>query len=53
MSTPPVVRAWRESWEHVILFLAFPPEVRRVIYHQRDRGAQPPAAQGDQDQDRE
>jgi putative transposase len=29
---PPVVRAWREAWEHVIPFLAFPPEVRRVIY---------------------
>jgi putative transposase len=29
---PPVVRAWRDSWEHVTPFLAFPPEVRRVIY---------------------
>jgi putative transposase len=29
---PPVVKAWREAWEHVIPFLAFPPEVRRVIY---------------------
>ena len=29
---PPVVQAWRTSWEHVIPFLAFPPEVRRVIY---------------------
>ena len=29
---PPVVHAWRDSWEHVIPFLAFPPEVRRVIY---------------------
>jgi putative transposase len=29
---PPVVKAWRDSWEHVIPFLAFPPEVRRVIY---------------------
>jgi putative transposase len=29
---PPVVRAWREAWEYVIPFLAFPPEVRRVIY---------------------
>jgi putative transposase len=29
---PPVVRAWREAWEHVIPFLEFPPEVRRVIY---------------------
>ena len=29
---PPVVNAWRDSWEHVIPFMAFPPEVRRVIY---------------------
>jgi putative transposase len=29
---PPVVTAWRDAWEHVIPFLAFPPEVRRVIY---------------------
>jgi putative transposase len=29
---PPVVRAWRDAWEHVIPFLEFPPEVRRVIY---------------------
>jgi putative transposase len=29
---PPVIRAWREAWDHVIPFLEFPPEVRRVIY---------------------
>jgi transposase-like protein len=29
---PPVVNAWRDAWEYVIPFLAFPPEVRRVIY---------------------
>jgi putative transposase len=29
---PPVVKAWRVAWEYVIPFLAFPPEVRRVIY---------------------
>ena len=29
---PPVVKAWRDSWEHVIPFMAFGPEVRRVIY---------------------
>jgi putative transposase len=29
---PPVVRAWRDAWEYVIPFLAFPEEVRRVIY---------------------
>ena len=28
----PVVKAWRENWEYVIPFLAFEPEVRRVIY---------------------
>jgi len=28
----PIVRAWRDAWEHVIPFLAFPDEVRRVIY---------------------
>jgi putative transposase len=29
---PPVVKTWRDAWEHVIPFLDFPPEVRRVIY---------------------
>jgi hypothetical protein len=29
---PPVVKAWWENWEYVIPFLAFPPDVRRVIY---------------------
>jgi putative transposase len=28
----PVIKAWRDAWEHVIPFLAFPEEVRRVIY---------------------
>jgi putative transposase len=28
----PVVKAWRDNWEHVIPFMAFPDEVRRVIY---------------------
>ena len=27
-----IVKAWRDSWEYVIPFLAFEPEVRRVIY---------------------
>jgi putative transposase len=29
---PVITKAWRESWEHVIPFMAFPPEVRRVVY---------------------
>jgi putative transposase len=29
---PVITKAWRENWEHVIPFMAFPPEVRRVIY---------------------
>ncbi|MBV9167405.1 MAG: transposase, partial [Solirubrobacterales bacterium] len=29
---PPVVKAWRDSWEYVIPFMAFPPDVRRVVY---------------------
>ncbi|HTX09522.1 MAG TPA: IS256 family transposase [Solirubrobacteraceae bacterium] len=29
---PPVIKAWRDAWEYVIPFLAFGPEVRRVIY---------------------
>jgi putative transposase len=28
----PIVKAWRDAWDHVIPFLAFPEEVRRVIY---------------------
>ncbi len=28
----PIVQAWRSAWEYVIPFLAFPEEVRRVIY---------------------
>ena len=27
-----VPRMWRENWQHIIPFLAFEPEVRRVIY---------------------
>jgi putative transposase len=29
---PVITKAWRDAWEHVIPFLAFEPEVRRVIY---------------------
>ncbi len=29
---PVIAQAWRAAWEHVTPFMAFPPEVRRVIY---------------------
>ena len=29
---PVITQAWLNAWDHVIPFLAFPPEVRRVIY---------------------
>ena len=29
---PVIGQAWRDAWEHVIPFMAFEPEVRRVIY---------------------
>jgi putative transposase len=29
---PPVVQAWREAWDYVTPFMAYPAEVRRVIY---------------------
>jgi putative transposase len=29
---PPITKSWNDAWEQVIPFLAFPPEVRRVIY---------------------
>src|SRR3954468_24491983 len=29
---PVITQAWLNAWEHVIPFLAFPPELRRVIY---------------------
>ena len=29
---PPITQAWLDAWEHVTPFLAFPAEVRRVIY---------------------
>ena len=29
---PVIGRAWRDAWDYVIPFLAFEPEVRRVIY---------------------
>ena len=27
-----ITKAWRSAWEHVTPFMAFPPEVRRVVY---------------------
>ena len=48
---PVITQAWLNAWEYVIPFLAFPAEVRRVIYtYECDRSLEPPAAQGDQDQ---
>ena len=29
---PVITQAWLNAWEYVTPFLAFPPEVRRVIY---------------------
>jgi transposase-like protein len=29
---PTVVQAWRRTWDRVVPFFAFPPEIRRVIY---------------------
>jgi putative transposase len=29
---PMIGKTWRDTWEHVIPFLAFPAEVRRVVY---------------------
>jgi putative transposase len=29
---PTIARMWRQAWDHVIPFFAFPPDVRRVIY---------------------
>jgi len=29
---PMIGTTWREAWEHVIPFLAFPPDLRRVVY---------------------
>jgi putative transposase len=27
-----VVKAWRDAWEYVIPFMAFGPDVRRLVY---------------------
>ena len=48
---PVIGQAWRDAWEHVIPFMAYrarsPP---RHLHDERDRGAQPPATQGAQDE---
>ncbi len=40
---PATVRAWRDSWEHVVPFLALPDELRRAVYTTNTiEGAAPP-----------
>jgi putative transposase len=29
---PPITKSWKDAWEQVIPFLAFPPDVRHMIY---------------------
>ena len=29
---PAIIRLWRNAWEQFIPFLAFPPEIRKIIY---------------------
>ena len=29
---PSIAKSWRNNWEHVIPFFAFPPEIRKIIY---------------------
>ena len=36
---PVITQAWLNAWEYVTPFLAFPPEVRRVIYTTQPRAA--------------
>ena len=48
---PVITQAWLDRWEYVTPFLAFSPEIRRVIlHHQCHRSAQPPAPQSRQNQ---
>ena len=42
---PPVVQAWREAWDYVIPFMAYPDEVRRVDLHDKCHRSVEPAAQ--------
>jgi len=43
---PIVPRMWRENWQHIIPFLAFEPEVRRVIYTTDERFKGDPSSCG-------
>ncbi len=48
---PVITQAWLNAWEYVTPFLAFPPRgASRGLYDERDRGAQPAAAESDQDE---
>jgi transposase-like protein len=29
---PALVAVWRRSWEHFVMFLRFPPEIRKIVY---------------------
>ena len=29
---PTIAQMWRRSWERIVVFFAYPPEIRRVIY---------------------
>jgi putative transposase len=46
---PAAVAVWERAWERFTPFLAFPPEVRRIIYTTNDRVAELPAAQDHQE----
>jgi putative transposase len=47
---PATVNAWRQSWEHVVPFLALARRAApRGLHDQHDRGPAPPDPQGDQD----
>ena len=41
---PVITRAWLNAWEHVTPFLAFPPELRRVVYTTDEKVKRSPAA---------
>src|SRR6202011_4243159 len=43
---PPISKSWNDAWEQVIPFLAFPAEVRRVIYTTDEKVKCPAAPPG-------